>query len=654
MTLRLKLNLILTLLLVLTNGTVAFLLVEKQRSLLSESLSQQASAITNLVSQDTLKLLVLNSPDAASDIIQKFQTVENLAHFELFNTEDKKVLNFVHPDHLHENEESLVSKDVPLKYSGETFGHLKLYFAKDFFESHLHELNTFLIQLFLIILVLTSLFAWFVDKYFTKRLTLLNQALLSTATTQDYSIKLPVNTQDEIGQAYKHFNQLVQNTDSLTSELQKQATQDNLTNLYNRFFITQKLLERFTHESFSADTTYALCYFDLDQFKIINDTYGHSIGDEFLKTLSERLYLHVEKTFTPKQNNFFLGRLGGDEFALLVEDTNREKIKDVLNQLQKLIQDFEFNYLNQTLKVTVSIGAILFDNHYTDNEALLSGADTACYYSKNKGRGHISIFDIESEELTSEKTILSWFHRIQKAIKQEDFIVYLQPIQASKKHKDQTPSYEALIRLKENGEILTPFHFIEPAERFNLTPEIDLYMVEKVVQHLQENPLFLKDIKHIAINLSGITLSSQKSAQNIIDIINQAEIPFDKLCFEVTETSALSNLSKAIEFIQQLSHKGCKFSLDDFGTGMASFDYLYKLPVNYLKIDGSFITDIAKDPVKKEMVIAMQKIAELMELETVAEFVENQEIIDELDKIGIHYHQGYHYSAPQPFKTFLK
>lgn len=654
MTFRLKLNLILALLLVITNGMIAFFLVEKERIVLSDSLSQQASAITNLVSQDTLQLLLLNSPDAASDIIQKFQTVENLAHFELFNSEERKVLNFIHPDHIHETEEDLILKDVPLKYSGEIFGHLKLYFAKDFFDAYLDELNAFLIQLFLIILVLTSLFAWFVDKHFTKRLSLLNQALLNTATTQDYSIKLPVNTQDEIGQAYKHFNQLVNNTDSLTSELQRQATRDNLTNLYNRFFITQKLLERFTHEPFNADTTYALCYFDLDQFKIINDTYGHSIGDEFLKKLSEKLSLHIEKTLSNKQKHIYLGRLGADEFALLIEDTNRGKIKDVLDQLQKLIQEFEFNYLNQILSVTVSIGAILFDNHYTDNEALLSGANTACHYSKNKGRGHISILDIESDELTSEKTILSWFHRIQKAIKQEDFIVYLQPIQAAKKHPDQTPSYEALIRLKENNKILTPFHFIEPAERFNLTPEIDFYMVKKVVQHLKENPLFLDNIKHIAINLSGITLSSQKSAQHIIDIINQAEIPFDKLCFEVTETSALSNLNKAIQFIQKLSNKGCKFSLDDFGTGMASFHYLYKLPVNYLKIDGSFITDIAKDPIKKEMVIAMQKIAELMELETVAEFVENEEIIEELDKIGIHYHQGYYYSEPQPFKSFLK
>jgi EAL domain-containing protein (putative c-di-GMP-specific phosphodiesterase class I) len=175
-----------------------------------------------------------------------------------------------------------------------------------------------------------------------------------------------------------------------------------------------------------------------------------------------------------------------------------------------------------------------------------------------------------------------------------------------------------------------------------------------VTEHLKNNPDFLQQIKHIAINLSGITLSSNKSAQHIIQLIEQTQVPFNKLCFELTETSALSNLDKAINFIEQLRNKGCKFSLDDFGTGMSSFDYLYKLPVNYLKIDGSFITDITDDPVKKEMVIAMQKIAELMHLETIAEFVENQEIIDELDKIGINHHQGYHYSAPRPFESFLK
>ncbi len=442
------------------------------------------------------------------------------------------------------------------------------------------------------------------------------------------------------------------NTDALTSELQNQAVQDDLTSLNNRFYITQRLLSRFTDKEFDPDKVFALCYFDLDQFKIINDTYGHSVGDEFINLIAEALKLHKDTILCNKASS--LARLGGDEFALLIEDTNQDEITSILQQFQNVIHNLEFNYLNQALKVTVSIGSILFNNHYSNNEALLSAADTACYSSKNKGRGRISTFGIDSEELTSERNVLSWFHRIQKAIKDEHFVIYLQPITPSKTYTDSILSYEALIRLKEGDEILSPFHFIEPAERFNLTPEIDFYMVKKVTEHLKNNPDFLQQIKHIAINLSGITLSSNKSAQHIIQLIEQTQVPFNKLCFELTETSALSNLDKAINFIEQLRNKGCKFSLDDFGTDMSSFDYLYKLPVNYLKIDGSFITDITDDPVKKEMVIAMQKIAELMHLETIAEFVENQEIIDELDKIGINHHQGYHYSAPRPFESFLK
>lgn len=652
MTLRFKLNLILTLLLVLTNGTVAYLLLEKQKTLLSESITQQANAVTTLVSQDLLKLLLLDSPDAASDIIQKIQSVDNLAQIKLYNKDGKNVLNFVHPGHDHGHDHLLIPKDVPVLYSGEQFGSFKLYFSKDLINEHLSELNTFLIELLFIILGLTILFAWFVDRYFTKRLSALNQALLETATSHDFSIRLPINSNDELGQAYQHFNDLVSNTDTLTTELQNQIIHDSLTNLYNRFYITQQLLERFTHEPFDANRVYALCYFDLDQFKIINDSYGHSMGDEFLKSLALRLSQVQQKVLGDNKN--CLARLGGDEFALFIEDTDQAHINEILLQFQQAIQEFEYNYSGHALKVNVSIGSILFDNNFQDNEALLSAADTACNQAKTRGRGRINTHWIDSEELASEKNILSWFHRIQTALKQEDFVIFLQPIRPSQNNKNQAYSYEALIRLKEGDSILSPYHFIEPAERFNLIPEIDFYMIEKVIQHLKKNPDFLEQIKHIAINLSGITLSSMKNAQQIIEIIDRSGVPFNKLCFEVTETSALSNFDKAIAFIKVLSEKGSKFSLDDFGTGMSSFDYLYKLPVNYLKIDGSFISDITNDPVKREMVIAMQKIAVLMKLETVAEFVENQAIVEALDEIGIHYHQGYHYSAPQPFETFIK
>jgi len=664
MSLRAILNMLLVTLLLFSSGMVASLLFDKQKKLLSDSIDQQANTITTLISQDTLKLLVLDSPDAASDIIQKIQAVENLVLVELYNLDNKKVLRFQHPNYLKsvENQSqntelsgeelNYIIKNTPLNYGNQVFGYLQLHFSEELINQHLSELSVFLIELLLIILVLTAFFAWFVDRFIIKRLSALNEALYHTARTQDYSTRLPEKGQDDIAQAYKNFNKLIKNTDTLTATLQDQVIRDNLTGLYNRFYISQKLLERFLKEPFDPKQVYALCNFNLDLFKTINDSYGHSTGDQFLKSLSEEL-TKAQQAILGKTPNY-LARLSGDEFALLITNIDQKQLKEILLQFQKTIQHFEFHYLNQTLKVNVSVGAILFDNTYQDNEVLLSAADTACAQSKKRGRGRISTYWIDSEELITEKNVLSWFHRIQTALKQEAFVVYLQPIIASATNSDKTPSYEALIRLKDGDKILSPFFFMEPAERFNLTPEIDFYMVEKITQHLMQNPEFLNDVKHIAINLSGITLSSSQSAQHIIRIIEESGVPYNKLCFEVTETSALSNFEKAISFIEQLRDKGCKFSLDDFGTGVSSFDYLYKLPVNYLKIDGSFITDIATDPVKKEMVIAMQKIAVLMELETVAEFVENQEIVAELDQIGIHFHQGYHYSAPEPFDTFSK
>ena len=219
--------------------------------------------------------------------------------------------------------------------------------------------------------------------------------------------------------------------------------------------------------------------------------------------------------------------------------------------------------------------------------------------------------------------------------------------------QNNKPSYESLIRLQENDHIITPCAFIPTLERFNLMSEVDFYMVQEVVKHLNEHPDFLNKVNHISINLSGTTLTVPDAAERIIQIIEQSQLPFHKFCFEVTETTAVSNLKEAKLFIAHLSNKGCLFSLDDFGTGMASFEYLYALPLNTLKIDGSFIKDIAVDPIKFEMVKSMQNIANLMNLETVAEYVENQAIIDKLNEIGVHHHQGYHYSEPKPIQTFL-
>lgn len=651
MILRAKINLLLISIVLLTNGALAYLLSEKQQEIISSNIDLQAEAISSLIAQDAIKLIMLNTPDSTNDISSKLKNLETLSQTKIYNDSGKEILNIQHS--MHKEGSDLIKKRLPLSFSGETFGHVELFFTKDRYYEAEESLTLFLIQVFTIGMILSLLFAFYLDRFFSKRISQLNTALQHTTTQQDYSIRLPEKHSDEIGKAYQNFNQLVENTEQLLKKqssqeqlLQFQANHDTLTGLHNRLYITEFLKKLLA--SNQIKTTKALCYFDLDKFKIINDTFGHPVGDQLLIKLAERI-----EQFTKTIPNADIARIGGDEFVLIVCDTDEAYLSDILKQLQTIVQNFRLDYQGQELSVGVSIGAILFNTTSENIHTLFSAADTACYHAKHKGGNTISIFWLHSPELKSEKEIINWVQRIRNAISNRQLLVYLQPIIQSQIEPRSKPSYESLIRLQEGSDIIAPFAFIPTLERFHMMPEVDFYMVQEVITHLSEQPEFLNKVNHISINLSGTTLTIPDAADRIIQIIEQSQLPFHKFCFEITETTAVSNLKEAKCFIEQLSKKGCLFSLDDFGTGMASFEYLYALPLNTLKIDGSFIKDITCDPIKYEMVKSMQNIANLMDLETVAEYVENQGIIDKLNDIGVHHHQGYHYSKPKPIQEFM-
>lgn len=651
MALRIKLNLLLITILVFTNGGLAYLLSEKQKEIISENINIQAEAISTLIAQDAIQLILLNTPNSATDITNKLSTLKTLAKVKFYNANNKNILSIQNKTNI--NEENLVSKKLPLINLDHTLGEIELFFTREAYENAAQSLSFFLIQIFAIGLVLTLLFALYLDQFFSKRISILNTALQKTTNKQDYSIRLPSDHADEIGKAYQNFNQLVKNTEQLLKKQAKQekilhfqANHDNLTGLHNRLYITERLKELISTEASQA--IHALCYFDLDKFKIINDTFGHPIGDQLLIKLSKQI-----KHFVNTIPHASIARIGGDEFVLIVRNTNKKALSKVLRTLQTLIQEFRLEYQSQQLSIGVSIGSILFHPPQNNIHPLFAAADTACYHAKNKGGNTTSIFWLDSPELKIEKELINWVHRIRHAITQRQLLVYLQPIVKSQATKSSKCAYESLVRLQEGDKIIPPFAFIPTLERFQMMPEIDFYMINEVTNQLKSKPEFLDSVDHISINLSGSTLTVTNAADRIIKIIKQSQLPFHKFCFEITETSAVSNLTEAQTFIKKLSKKGCLFSLDDFGTGMASFEYLYALPLNTLKIDGSFIKDIVTDPIKYEMVKAMQSIANLMNLETVAEYVETQEIIDKLNEIGIQHHQGYHYSIPKPIQSFM-
>jgi len=642
MTLRLKLNLFFVLLLLVSNGIIGYTAIQKVHDLLSTHIQRQSDSIISLITHDAVNLVLLDSPEAAHDIREKLRNLPNLESIRFYDIKQHSILELVNKP----SSNTTVTKHTELNYKGHKLGSITLQLSGEQKHNLISELYSHLLQVFLLSLLMIAVLTSFIDRFFTQRITKLNRALQKTAESNHYDTSLPEESHDEIGQAYRHFNILVNNTSKLTQDLMFQIDHDPLTGVYSRAFMSKKIAS--VIRSNEGQLTRALCLLSFDKFKIINDTFGHQTGDQFMINVTEKLKEHCQDI-----PHSWLGRAGSDEFILLIEEINEIELKTQLTRLIQTIKDYEMAVQQQHLSIGLSIGAILFKDAIDSKQALLGAADSACNQSKQLGGNYSTLYWLDSKDLHSERQAVKWVHEIRKAIKQNTLQVYLQPIIANENITHVKPSYEALVRYKKGDKITPPYTFIPTLERYGLMHELDYYMISEVLRLMNVHRDWLNEINHISINISALTLNIPDVTRYVIKQIEKHRIPYSKVCFEITETAALANMDHAKFFIKELKFYGCKFSLDDFGTGMATFDYLYNLPINYLKIDGSFIKDIEKDPVKEEMVRAMQNIAELMKLETVAEYVEDENIIEMLNNIGITYHQGYYYSAPRPFEEFV-
>jgi diguanylate cyclase (GGDEF)-like protein/PAS domain S-box-containing protein len=423
-----------------------------------------------------------------------------------------------------------------------------------------------------------------------------------------------------------------------------QASHDALTGLVNRFEFEHRaklLLSTVTQD----ENEHALCFMDLDQFKVINDTCGHAAGDEMLRQLSNVLQETVRHHDT-------LARLGGDEFGVLMEDCSLEHAHRVATAIQKAIQNYHFTWEGRSFKVGVSMGLVAITKTTTNQSELLRDADAACYMAKDKGRNRIHIYHAEDSEIAQRHGEMQWVTRIQHALEEDKFCLYAQSIvsldNSTNKH------YELLIRMiDDKGEIVPPGAFLPAAERYDLMIQVDRWVIEKTFHLLAKNPAFHSQISFISINLSGQSLADQNILDLIINRLSETDIKNEKICFEITETAAISNLGKAINVISTLKALGCRFALDDFGSGLSSFAYLKNLPVDYLKIDGMFVKDIVDDPIDRAMVKSINEIGHVMGMKTIAEFVENDEIKGMLREIGVNYAQGYGIDIPMPLNDLL-
>ncbi|WP_210643472.1 MULTISPECIES: EAL domain-containing protein [unclassified Pseudomonas] len=428
------------------------------------------------------------------------------------------------------------------------------------------------------------------------------------------------------------------------ANLSWQATHDALTGLANRREFEYRL-EQALHNLTRQVGRHALMFLDLDQFKLVNDTCGHAAGDELLRHICALLQSGLRENDT-------LARLGGDEFGILLENCAPEAAEKIAEGLRQTVQNLHFVWKGRPFVTTVSIGLVHIAQSPTTLEASLRAADMACYMAKEKGRNRVQVYHADDSELSLRFGEMAWVQRLHMALEENRFCLYAQEIAALGPGDHGGGHIEILLRLHdEAGRMILPDSFIPAAERYGLMTSLDRWVVENVFKIIRQclNESRQAPMAMCAINLSGTTIGDQAFLDFLRKQFAAYSIPPEMICFEITETSAISNLGSAIRFINELKSLGCYFSLDDFCAGMSSFAYLKHLPVDFLKIDGSFVKDMLDDPINRAMVEVINHIGHVMGKRTIAEFVETAQIEQALLEIGVDYAQGYVIERPQLF-----
>ena len=427
---------------------------------------------------------------------------------------------------------------------------------------------------------------------------------------------------------------------NLTQKLSWQAGHDALTGLTNRMEF-ERILSALLDSAQNHNKQHFLLFLDLDQFKLVNDTSGHIAGDELLKQLSRTLETSI-------RSNDTLARLGGDEFGILLECCPLKQALEIAENIRQLIASLKFTWNGKYFQIGASIGVVPINSQSGNEIEIMGMADAACYKAKNDGRNQIQLFKGYDHSVGSRYQTQSVL-TIANAIEEDRFCLYHQKIIPTAATSNITTHYEILLRmLDEHDNIILPSAFIPVSERYNLMPNIDRWVIKNMFKWLETHRTIIDENSVFSINLSGQSLNDARFLDYVIDQFNHFQVSAKNVGFEITETAAISNLSKAIRFISTLKGLGCMFSLDDFGSGMSSYGYLKNLQVDYLKIDGAFVKSMTKDKIDHAMVESINRIGHIMGIKTVAEFVENDEIYAQLGALGVDYAQGYGIHKPEP------
>jgi diguanylate cyclase (GGDEF)-like protein/PAS domain S-box-containing protein len=433
----------------------------------------------------------------------------------------------------------------------------------------------------------------------------------------------------------------------MAHQLSYQATHDMLTGLLNRRVFEERVEEAIRGAQNSHEI-HSVLYLDLDQFKVVNDTCGHNAGDELLQQVSQLMQARVRESDV-------LARLGGDEFGVLLEHCPLQKAEMIADAIRLDIRDFRFAWDDKAFEIGVSIGVVPIAADTGNLAHVLAAVDAACYVAKDSGRNRLHVYQPDDDAVLQRHGEMQWVHRLSSAFDNDSFLLYAQPI-AHVAGDRVVSHYEVLLRMQEDsGRIIPPGAFIPAAERYNLMPMIDRWVIRNTLTMLREaqGELAFPPVE-CAINLSGQSLTDDRFLEYVVDLFDETGIPCESISFEVTETAAVANLSRATRFISILRGMGCSFALDDFGAGLSSFGYLKNLPVDYLKIDGAFVRDMVRDQVSRAMVESINEIGHIMGLKTIGEYAEDETALLALGKAGVDFAQGHAISLPQPFSAVLE
>jgi len=426
----------------------------------------------------------------------------------------------------------------------------------------------------------------------------------------------------------------------LARQMSYQASHDPLTGLVNRREFERRLDEIIAGAR-AGGSTHVLCYLDLDRFKAVNDTCGHMAGDNMLREVASLIRDKV-------RDSDIVARIGGDEFGMLLSGCPLEKARQISDDVVAAIRDYRFVWRDRIFNIGVSVGLVEISHESGTLEELMSAADSACYVAKQKGRGQVHVYSARDEAVARQRGEILWLQRLQKALKEDHFELFLQPIVSAAGRVDTGPACEVLLRMRnEDGGSATPGDFMEAAERYHLMPNVDRWVLQTTFGAIGSGVLTLPDNRSCTINLSGQTLGDPQFLDFVVQCLDYSGVTPGQICFEVRESAVIGNLTHAARFIAVLHGMGCQFALDNFGSGIGSFANLKNLSMDYLKIDGAIIRGLGSDDVSQAMVSAMIKLASTLKIRVIAEHVETDTAFSLVRDMGVDFIQGYAVGRPK-------